>query len=648
MARSNSNASQRRKLALIIGNGRYNLSENRLDYAKQNADELSALLKSVGFKVTLVHDIQRHEFANCFVAFSAAIREDDLVLIYFCGQACHVDGTNFLIPTGDNDIETKDDFEDSANKLKNMITQIADSKQSYATIFIFDCSKPYLVKSTKKSKSLDRCAGLNKISPSPQTFIQFARSSDDHASTNLYFEHLLKNIVQENVELVDALRRVEKDVAQESNKKQQPLSMDNLDKSRSICLNPVVLEKWDEVKPSEMAEFKKKQAELKACYDNYPTIDELTKKNKSSIEKAEGLTKEILSKTPSGDATKTDTVCHVLYKLFEQENQECLFFDSTQDMKLHDASSNLADFSTQDKPFVLKLNNVHGLGTKTYADDGQQGLNVVQTLERAREQNQSHPVLDDIVDRLAKAHDVNKKQIKIKNFFYGSCGVVYTVDDLPKNIVKSLSTVTDRLRERFEQFQSAKIHPLLFRPSFDISQFDERGNKTFTEQGKLEVGPPGRKMTYYQPVGWTRYGLKVLGRYENDTWLDPFGHEKNWYKAYHGTGRAEAQDFGKADGDIDKQYAAIDAAASIHKNGFREARVHVYGAGVYCSPDPTFPVKNYVGTVELKTEQGPKKFMCMLQVAVNPDGVTFTTAPQIWVVPKPKDIRTYGILIKEV
>ena len=83
---------------------------------------------------------------------------------------------------------------------------------------------------------------MNKISPSPQTLIQFAGSSDDHASTNLYFKHLLKNIAQENVELVDALRRVEKDVAQESNKKQQPLSMDNLDKNRSICLNPVALE----------------------------------------------------------------------------------------------------------------------------------------------------------------------------------------------------------------------------------------------------------------------------------------------------------------------------------------------------------------------------------------------------------------------
>ena len=152
MARSNSNTSQRRKLALIIGNSRYSLSENRLDYAKQNADELSALLKSVGFKVTLAHDLQQAALTLCVADFSKVIREDDLLLIYFCGHACHVDGVNFLIPVEDDYIETKSDFDGFANKLMAMITLVKNSKQSYATIFIFDCSKSYLAKSTRKSK----------------------------------------------------------------------------------------------------------------------------------------------------------------------------------------------------------------------------------------------------------------------------------------------------------------------------------------------------------------------------------------------------------------------------------------------------------------------------------------------------------------
>jgi hypothetical protein len=140
----------------------------------------------------------------------------------------------------------------------------------------------------------------------------------------------------------------------------------------------------------------------------------------------------------------------------------------------------------------------------------------------------------------------------------------------------------------------------------------------------------------------------VKGKYDNgDTWLEPFQDPGNWYRAFHGTGRANATDFEQSKQTFDGQYASVDAMASIHKTGFRSARVTAYGAGVYCSPDPTFPEAGYVGTVECDTMKGKKKFKCMMQVAVNPNGVTFTSQPKIWVVPNSKDIRPYGILIKE-
>ncbi|CAF3882566.1 unnamed protein product, partial [Rotaria sp. Silwood1] len=53
------------------------------------------------------------------------------------------------------------------------------------------------------------------------------------------------------------------------------------------------------------------------------------------------------------------------------------------------------------------------------------------------------------------------------------------------------------------------------------------------------------------------------------------------------------------------------------------------------------------GTVKLNTKMGEKVFKIMLQVAVNPDGVRVANE-DIWVVQQPEDIRTYGILIKEI
>ncbi len=395
-----------------------------------------------------------------------------------------------------------------------------------------------------------------------------------------------------------------------------------------------------------MKSMLKQQEELRNYYDNFPDIDDLANRNGSNIQKAEAFTQSILSEPPSGDLSETNTACHVIYNLLGKES-DCLFFDSTKGMNLHDASGNLNDISFQDRPFILKLNNSDGLGNQKYKNDGQYDLRLIKTLDRMMEQNESNPVTEDILERLSKVHNTDKKNIEFKIVYSGSFSIVYTVKDLATNLIKKLFGLSKKLKAQFEQFKAAKIHPLLFRPSFDISKFDVRGNKDFTSQsGTYEVGPPGKTQKYTQPAGWTRYGLKVLGRYSNDEWLHPFGNPGNWYRAYHGTGRATATDFGMPDASLDKQYASVDAAASIHETGFRAARVTAYGPGVYCSPNPAFPENGYVARVLLDTKEGRKAFKCMLQVAVNPYGVNIANQ-DIWVVENPKNIRTYGILIKE-
>lgn len=289
-----------------------------------------------------------------------------------------------------------------------------------------------------------------------------------------------------------------------------------------------------------------------------------------------------------------------------------------------------------------------GLGNENGLNSEIDDVVLAETLNNSIECNQSHPVIEDIRDRLAKSHGVDKNDIAIKAVYAGSFNIVYTVGHLTKAVVKKVQTVAKELKTQFKQYLSAKIHPLLYRPTFDISRFDSRGNKTFYgEPETYEVGPPGKTKTYTTAAGWTRYVLKVLGKYENESWLDPFGHPGNWYRAFHGTGSAKAVDFGKSDNSVDMQYACVDATASIFETGFKTARIAAYGPGVYCSPNPVWLDNSpYVGTVELDTVYGKKSFNCMLQVAVNPDGVRHAT-DDIWVAAKPQDIQPYGILIKE-
>ncbi|CAF3849445.1 unnamed protein product [Rotaria sp. Silwood1] len=421
-----------------------------------------------------------------------------------------------------------------------------------------------------------------------------------------------------------------------------------IENSTQIANDQKTHQSIDSGSDSSIKSTQKRNEVLKTYYDSFPNINDAINETSPDIQKAKQFTESILLNLPSGDIDDRNTLCHVLNKLLGYEDQKCLFYNSENGINLHDTSQNLADINSKDRPFVLKLSSSEGLENINNVQTEHDDLKFAQILTNIIEQKQTHPAIEDIIERLAKVHNVDKKRILIKHVYAGTFNVVYTVMDLPWRVIKSLKNLKRKLRKKFKEFLSLKIHPLLYRPSFDISYFDERGNKTFpSESQKFNIGPPGRTQLYITPSGWTRYGFKVLGKYKHDYWLHPFEHPKNWFRAFHGTGSAQSQDFGDKSQLFDTQYASVDALSSIFKTGFRPARAAAFGPGVYCSPNPKFPEVGYVRPVPLDTQQGEKSFICMLQVAVNPDGVQFPTN-DIWVVPDPKDIRPYGILIKEV
>ncbi|CAF0759537.1 unnamed protein product [Adineta steineri] len=392
-----------------------------------------------------------------------------------------------------------------------------------------------------------------------------------------------------------------------------------------------------------------KQARSKSYYERFPDILNVTNETGLEIKQAKEFTTSILQNLPSGNVQDSSTMCHIINNLLGNKDQQCLFYNSSIGINLHDASANLADLNSEDKPFILKLHSSKGLG-KDNVENEPDDLSLAQQLNDVIQQKQFHPVIEDICERLAKAHKVDKKDIKIISVYEGTFNVVYTIPNLKSVDNQSLLQVEKNLKNEFNEFRSIKIHPLLScRPSFDISYFDERGNKTFpNDSDTYEIGPPERTMPYIQPAGWTRYGLRVLGKYKDgDTWLDPFLHSENWYRAFHGTKNATAENFGTSGGYINAYNVSVDAMLNIYRNGFEKARTAAYGPGVYCSPDPQWLENSYGATVEMDTEQGKKKYKCMLQVAANPDGVKFTSDSKIWVVSNPEDIRPYGILIKE-
>ena len=143
---------------------------------------------------------------------------------------------------------------------------------------------------------------------------------------------------------------------------------------------------------------------------------------------------------------------------------------------------------------------------------------------------------------------------------------------------------------------------------------------------------------YKRPYGWQRFAVRARGRYENDEWLGPDGIRTNevcgeWPVSYHGT------DMGSAE--------------KIVKEGYKPGPRDLFGVGIYTSPSlemvERWYAKNYF--------YDGKTYKIAFQNRVNPDRnghLKIISASQTgvgadyWLSPIGKDVRPYGILIREV
>ncbi|CAF1622807.1 unnamed protein product [Rotaria magnacalcarata] len=244
MATSSNDPSRHRKLALIIGNGAYSQSRNKLYYPANNAGDLSDALKRMDFNVTTACDIAEQEMNKLITDFIKNIGNGDLILFYYSGCASQVNGANYLIPIDDDKIKCETDLQFFGVDFDRALTRLVKKNTSYVSVFILDCAQNYLLASSTATNSTVKSAGLQKISPSPGVFVQFACDPNQMAGrtsqaerNSLFTKYLLRHITTQNVHLVEIIQRIEGDVYQESNQKQKPISMNGLGQNQQIYLN---------------------------------------------------------------------------------------------------------------------------------------------------------------------------------------------------------------------------------------------------------------------------------------------------------------------------------------------------------------------------------------------------------------------------
>jgi uncharacterized caspase-like protein len=223
-------ASAERRVALVVGNSNYEVPNISLLSPRNDVEDISAALKSLGFEIVTAIDATKRDMNLALERFDRLAASADTALFFYAGHAMQFQGGNFLMPTDamlEDEISVRYqwialDFVraalDRTNGVKIMILNgshnipLADRLQK--TIVGLS---PF-VTTTRSAPRIDESKGM---------VVAYAATADEVAQdgkgrNSPFTAALLKRLQEPGLEIVVMLRRVASDVNAQTGGRQRP------------------------------------------------------------------------------------------------------------------------------------------------------------------------------------------------------------------------------------------------------------------------------------------------------------------------------------------------------------------------------------------------------------------------------------------
>ncbi|MBN9070293.1 MAG: caspase family protein [Rhizobiales bacterium] len=221
------------RIALVVGNSDYQ-HVARLANPVNDAEDLTARLKALGFEVMGGTDLDRRQLVEQLIRFGRAAGSADVALFFYAGHGLQVNGQNYLVPV-DAMVEYEAEVDISLVSLAGVMQQMERGSRTNL-IFLDACrNNPFadeLAKSENRSaQSISK--GLGRVQTGSGTFIAFATQPDavamDGTGRNSPFTGaLLKHIDAPGQSISDLMIAVRNDVMAETGRKQVPWDSSSL------------------------------------------------------------------------------------------------------------------------------------------------------------------------------------------------------------------------------------------------------------------------------------------------------------------------------------------------------------------------------------------------------------------------------------
>ena len=233
------------RVALVVGNSTY-AHIGRLPNPENDAADMAAALRRLGFEVTTEYDADRVELTEALRAFTRQSAGADISLVFYAGHGIEMDRVNYLVPV-DARLERDVDVRFETVTLDDLLVSTVGAR--LRLVILDACRNNPLARSMQRTVASRSVSGgsfgnLDESLLGDETLVAYAAAAgttaaDGRGRNSPYTAALLSHL-EEPLEILTLFRRVRAQVLASTNGQQRPHEYQSLVGEHFLSVPPAV------------------------------------------------------------------------------------------------------------------------------------------------------------------------------------------------------------------------------------------------------------------------------------------------------------------------------------------------------------------------------------------------------------------------
>lgn len=228
-----------KRMALVIGNAKYEKEVGALRNPVNDAKAIAKTLCSLNFSVNEEYNVKRDELLKEVISFQQKITDAEVALFYFAGHRISVEGSNYLLPIKSGYVPGTNPSSPlrmlAETKLFNadqIVAEMGNSGSPCNLIILDACRSTPVARNPSARDSTDQ-GGLSEMTPPAGSLIAFATdaghtASDGKGKNGLYTGELIRFLATPGLTIEQVFKRTRAAVIEKSEGRQMPAEYSRL------------------------------------------------------------------------------------------------------------------------------------------------------------------------------------------------------------------------------------------------------------------------------------------------------------------------------------------------------------------------------------------------------------------------------------